>query len=107
MRDNDKPFILTRYGRWTFKIAPRDTRGWRQTLVWMALLAPITGGFFWFISREPEGATFHIGLALYVLAMVAWGAGGTMWMKARAEVVDIDELLKLRREIDAKRRGGR
>lgn len=107
MRDEDKPFILTRYGRWSFKIAPRNAKGWRQTLIWMALLAPITCGFVWFVSNNPEGTAFHIGLALYVAAMTAWSAGGIMWMKPRAEVVDIEELLKLKREIDAKRRTGR
>lgn len=107
MRDEDKPFILTRYGRWSFKIAPRNGEGWRQTLIWMALLAPITGGFVWFVSHNPEGTAFHIALALYVAAMAAWSAGGTMWMKARADVVDIDELLKLKREAERKGRRGR
>ena len=107
MRDGDKPFILTRYGRWSFKIAPRNGEGWRQTLIWVAMLVPITGGFAWFVSDKPEGTAFHIALALYLAAMVAWSAGGTMWMKARADVVDIDELLKLKREADAKRRGRR
>lgn len=107
MRDEDKPFILTRYGRWSFKIAPRNGKGWRQTLVWMVLLAPITGGFAWFASGQPEGSTLHFGLALYLIAMVAWGTGGMMWMKARAEVVDLQELLKLKRELDRKKRGGR
>lgn len=107
MRDEDKPFILTRYGRWSFKIAPRNAMGWRQTLIWMALLAPTTGGFFWFASNTPEGPAFKFGLVVYLVAMAAWGTGGTMWMKARAEVVDIEELLKLKREVDAKRRGGR
>jgi len=107
MRDEDKPFILYRSGRWNFKIMPRGRDGWRQTLIWMALLAPITGGFFWFASNTPEGPAFKLGLVVYLVAMAAWGTGGTMWMKARAEVVDIEELLKLKREVDAKRRGGR
>jgi hypothetical protein len=29
------------------------------------------------------------------------------WMRARAEVVDVEELLKLKREQERKRRGGR
>lgn len=69
----------------------------------MALLAVLTGGFAWLVSEHPEGTAVHIALAVYVGAMVAWGAGGTMWMKARAEGVDIDELLKLKREAERQR----
>jgi hypothetical protein len=39
--------------------------------------------------------------------MLAWTVGGIWWMKARAEVVDLQELLKLKRELDRKKRGGR
>jgi hypothetical protein len=103
MREQDKPFILYRSGPWNFKIAPRNSEGWRQTVIWMALLAPITGGFVWFAEAEPKGAAFYLGLALYLVAMVAWGTGGMVWMRARAEVVDLQELLKLKREQDRKR----
>jgi hypothetical protein len=107
MRDEDKPLILYRSGPWSFKIAPRNGKGWRQSLVWMALLAPITGGFVWFAAAEPDGTAFIVGLALYLVAMAAWTIGGLWWMRARAEVVDLQELLKLKREQDRKRRRAR
>jgi hypothetical protein len=107
MRDEDKPFILYRSSAWSFKIVPRNGAGWRQTLIWMALFAPIAGLFIWFAANEPEGTLLYAGLALYLVATMIWGIGGTLWMKARAEVVDLDELLKLNREEERNRRGGR
>jgi Na+/melibiose symporter-like transporter len=105
MRDEDKPFILYRSGPWSFKIVPRNGEGWRQIIIWMALMAPITGLFVWFATGKPEGPMLYGGLALYLIAMMGWGIGGTMWMRARAEVVDLEELLKLKREADSTRDG--
>ena len=105
MRDEDKPFIMYRRGRFGFSIAPRNGEGQRQTLIWMTLLVPIVGLLFWFLSKDPGDTAFGIGLAAYIAAMLAWGIGGALWMRARAEVVDLEELLKLKREQDRKRRG--
>ena len=100
MRDEDKPFVLYRSGRWNFKIVPRNGRGWRQMIIWMAMMVPLTAGLVWFASDKPQGATLYVGLALYLAATLAWGIGGTLWMRARAEVIDVEELLALKRETE-------
>jgi hypothetical protein len=105
MREKDKPFVMYRRGPGSFSIAPRNGKGWRQMAIWQALLAPILGGFIWFMVDRPQGTSFYIGLALYLVAMAGWGIGGMLWMRARAEVVDLNELLKLKHERDRQRRG--
>lgn len=109
MRDEDKPFILYQSGHWNFRIVPRNGEGWRQIIIWIALMAPITGLFVWFAAQKPQGPMLYGGLAIYLIAMMAWGIGGTVWMRARAEVIDLEELLKLKRDAeratDANRRG--
>lgn len=105
VREQDKPFILYRSGKGSIKIVPRGSEGWRQTIIWMAMIVPITGLFIWFASEQPEGSRLYVGLALYLIATMAWGIGGIISMRARAEVVNLEELLKLKREHDRKRRG--
>ena len=107
MRDENRPFILYRSGPWSFKIVPRNGEGWRQTIIWMALMVPITGLFVWFATANPDGPIFYAGLAIYLIATTAWAIGGTLWMRARAEVVDLEELLKLKRKADSTRESGR
>ncbi len=107
MREEDKPFVMYRRGYGSFSIAPRNGKGVRQTGIWLALLAPIMGGFIWFMTGEPKGTSFHVGVAVFVAAIAGWSIGGMLWMRARAEVVDLQELLKLKREQERKQRGGR
>jgi hypothetical protein len=106
MRDEDKPFVLYRKGPMNFTIVPRGTKGWVQSIIWMALLVPLLLWFIDYIAKHSEGPAFTIGLALYLGGMLVWTVGGIWWMKARAEVVDLQELLKLKRELDRKKRGG-
>ena len=104
MRDEDKPFVLYRKGPMNFTIVPRGVRGWTQFGVWMALLVPLLLWFADYAAKHGEGPNFFIGLALYLGGMLIWTVGGIWWMKARAEVVDVNELLKLKREQDRKKR---
>jgi hypothetical protein len=104
MRDKDKPFILTRYGRVGFNIEPRGARGWRLMLTWLALPLPLIGGIAMFAHRWPASPAYGTALAVFSLAMAVWAIGGVMWMRARAEVVDVEELLKLKREAERKTR---
>jgi hypothetical protein len=104
MRDSDKPFVLIRAGRGGFTIEPRGARGWRLMLTWIAVSLLIGGAFALFASTDPEGSTFVVGLTLFVLALGGWTIGGIIWMRARAEVVDVHELLRLKREQERKGR---
>lgn len=104
MREQQKPFVLYRRGPMNFSIVPRGVAGWAQFGVWMLLLVPIT---VWFVihAEAHEGTPqLYIGLALFLGATAIWSLAMIWWMKARAEVVDLEELLKLKREADRKRR---
>ncbi len=100
MGGSDKPFLLYRTGIGGFKIVPRNAQGWRETILWMLLIAPIIGLFLWFGSSEPEGIRLYVGLGLFLVAMLIWGIGGAIWMRRRSEVIDLEELLALKRERD-------
>lgn len=104
MRDKEKPFILTRGPLGSFNITPRNAQGWRLMLGWIALSLPIMGAFALFSESQHSDRMFAAGLAGFLVAMGVWTIGGIMWMKARAEVVDIEKLLREKREMERKRR---
>ncbi len=104
MSDMNKPFLLYREGWGSFRIVPRGWAGWRMILVWMLFMVPIVGALIAFATTQPQGAWLYSGLALFVIAMAVWGIGGTVWMRRHSEVVDVEELLALKRERDAQRR---
>lgn len=103
MRDTRKPFVLTRHNRFLFNIAPRNLSGWLQMGVWMALLAPIVYGFHRYTESTPGGPD-ALALALFLLANVVWVAGGVWWMWQRAEVIDVQALLREQHDAERKRR---
>ncbi len=105
MREEDKPFILTKYRWGGFNIEPRNARGWRLTLTWLALPLPLIGGFALFTEKQPDNPAFAAVLAGFIIGMALWGIGGIIWMRARAEVVDVQVLLRLKREQERKQRG--
>ncbi len=108
MRDEDKPFIFYRTGKWSFKIAPRNAAGVRATLCWVLALAPIVGLFIWALSTAPNDGIMKLYIVIYGAAMLAWSFAMFRWTKARSEIVDFDELIRLKRELDRaeKRTGG-
>lgn len=98
MRDEDKPFVLYRRGAFNFTIVPRGVKGWVQFAIWMVLLAPPAIAFALYAEAHEGRPEFAIALALFLLATLVWGAGGMLWMKARAEVIDVDALLRQKRD---------
>ncbi|OBV10317.1 hypothetical protein [Erythrobacter dokdonensis] len=104
MRDEDKPFVLYRAGRWSFRIVPRNGEGWRIMAVWIALSTVPTGLFIWFATRHPEGPVHFAGLGVYLLTLLIWIIASVRWMKARAVEVDVSDPLALKREQDRQRR---
>jgi len=104
MRDENKPFILTKYSWGGFNIEPRNARGWRLMLTWLALPLPLIGGFAVFAEQRPDDPMFAAVLVGFIVAMALWAIGGIIWMRARAEVVDVEQLLKLKRDQERKRR---
>lgn len=107
MRDEDKPFVLYRKGPMNFTIVPRGARGWLQFSAWMALLVPMMIVFTVFAKANEGTPAFFVGLALFVGATLVWSLAMILWMRARAEVVDVNALLKLKREEDRNRQRGR
>jgi hypothetical protein len=100
MNNRDKPFIMYREGWGNVRIVPRGAAGWRETIVWLLMVVPIIGGFIGFALTDPKGVPLYIGLGLFAVAMGMWGIGGMVWMRGRAEVVDLQELLELKRQRD-------
>ena len=107
MRDEEKPFICYKSGRWSFKIEPRNAEGWRATALWLLGLIPIVGSSMWITASRPGGMLLWLCVGLFAVAMLLWAVAMIRWMKARSEIIDIDDLLQIKRERDAtnKRKG--
>jgi Flp pilus assembly protein TadB len=100
MREEDKPFVCYQRGRWSFKIAPRNAAGVRASIVWMLALAPIIGLFVWAMNVAQSSTHIVTYTALYLAAMLVWAVSMIRWMKARSEIVDLEELMQIKRERD-------
>ena len=108
MRDEDKPFVCYKHGGWSMKIVPRNAAGWRATALWTLGLLPTIGLFTAFLATEPGLAWEIAAVAILLLATLVWVVAMIRWMKARSEVVDMEDLLRLKREADRQRaRDGR
>jgi hypothetical protein len=107
MREQDKPFVLYRRGPWNFTIMPRGKAGWMQFAAWMAVFAVPTVVFAIYAERLEGRPEFWAAVALYLVGTLVWSRASIRWMKARAEVVDVEALLKLKSDEERKRRGGR
>lgn len=102
MAESDKPFICYKAGL-KMSIQPRNRAGWIYTALWTVSMGPLIGGFVWLMSAEPTGAREIAYATGFVLVMLLWVIAMTIWMKNRSEVVDMDEMLKLKREVDARK----
>lgn len=105
MRDEDKPFICYQQGRWNMKIVPRNAAGWWAFVLWMVGFFAMAGLFVLFMNGEPTKGTMIAMLILYVVATTAWAIAMIRWMKARSEIIDMEDLLALKRERDRQRSG--
>ena len=102
MRDEDKPFICYKSG-WSMKIVPRNAAGWWRLFAWLGTLAPLVGAYIWWMSREHSPERVGLVTVAYGAALVGWSIAMIVWMKARSEIVDMNELLDLKRERDRAR----
>lgn len=108
MRDEDKPFVYYKSGSGV-KISPRNAAGWRAFAVWMGAFFGATGAFVWATAVADaagwDDSKIHLLLTLPFLFVTAiWALAMFRYMKARSEIVDMDSLLKLKREQDAKKK---
>jgi hypothetical protein len=100
VRDEDKPFICYRQGRWGMKIVPRNAAGWRAVIIWVFALMVISVPFVFAMGKQPTGILSLVSLLLYAVAISIWSFALVRWTKQRSEIVDLDELLKIKRERD-------
>lgn len=107
MAESDKPFVCIK-GRWSIKIQPRGAEGWKFTALWFLPFLIIMAIFLLAMRAHPSPAQAATYTTLHLVAVGIWVWRMIVWMKARSEVIDIDELLELKRQQDeANRRKGR
>lgn len=104
MRDEEKPFVYYKSGSGV-KISPRNAAGWRAFAVWMFALFCATGVFVWttIVADEAGWDDRNILLFLtlpFLLVTGVWALVMIRYMKARSEIVDLDSLLQIKRDID-------
>ena len=104
MRDDEKPFVYYKSGSGV-KISPRNAAGWRAFAVWMLALFCATGAFVW-VSIVADEAGWNDRIILlfltlpFLLVTGVWALVMFRYMKARSEIVDVDSLLQIKRDID-------
>ncbi|WP_143738160.1 hypothetical protein [Erythrobacter donghaensis] len=104
MRDADKPFVMYRRSRYNFNIVPRGAKGWVQLGIWLVLLAPPTIAFETYADALEGTREFYIALGLYLLTVLVWSLALIRWTMARAEVIDIEKLLRDQRKSAGRQR---
>ena len=104
MRDQDKPFICYRNGKWAIRIQPRNAAGWKAMALWLLTMVPGVALFAMVMAREPSKSATTATVILYLLFMVLWAALGIRWMLARSEIIDVEALLAIKRKQDADKR---
>ena len=106
MRGRDKPFVMYRRGPANFIIVPRGMLGWSQFAVWLALLGALV---VWiadqFLLNSSNGQFFEV-VTLLAIGVFIWFVAGLWWMIARAEIVEVAELMRDRQRERRKRRRG-
>lgn len=106
MREEDKPFICYRKGRWSLHFVPRNRFGWMALAGWVVALLVITLALIWaVVSQLGEGPTASITLLIGIsLIAIGWTIAMIRWMLPRSEIINLDELTAAKREQDRARR---
>lgn len=107
MRDEDKPFVCYRSGWWYMKIVPRGVAGWKAMALWLLAMVPAIALFAMVMKREPSTGAAIAAILVYALFMILWGVAMIRWMLARSEIVDMRELMAIKRRQDAEKRRNR
>lgn len=92
MRDEDKPFICYRRGRWHMQFKPRNGEGWRLLGMWMLPFALLTTGHLALVATMPQAETL-IGwtTAVFVVLALILALAMIRWMLDRSEVIWLDK----------------
>jgi hypothetical protein len=104
MREEDKPFVCYK-SKWSMKIVPRNAEGWRYLFYWMVPFFAIIAVNMWVSAAlEANGAddqkivTFVA--PVFLILITIWTVALIRWTKNRSEIIDMDELIALKRELD-------
>jgi hypothetical protein len=104
MREEDKPFICYK-SKWSVKIMPRNAAGWRYTLYWMLPFFAMVAGTIWISTILESNGTDEqkivaVVVTSFVVLSTAWAVALIRWTRNRSEIIDMDELVALKRELD-------
>jgi ABC-type Na+ efflux pump permease subunit len=102
MSDEAPRFVTVRHGL-QMKITPANRAGWIAFVFWMLAQVPFLLVFVWIMTEIDSPIYQGAAIAGYIVAIVIWFVAMLRWMKARSEVIDVEELLAIKRERD--RRG--
>ena len=92
MRDEDKPFVCRRRGRWQFNIMPRNAEGWRLFAMWMVPLVLLTVAHVTFTARFEDNETLVGWVTVgFVFLVAVWALAMIRWMLDRSEVIWLDK----------------
>jgi hypothetical protein len=105
MRDEDKPFVCYRQNKWIFQITPRSAKGWRGFGMWLVPYLAATGMVVAIVAvMDKKGASATaINLIVtvpFLIGTVMWSVFMIRWMLARSEIIDTNEVMKIKREQD-------
>ncbi len=84
---------------------PRNAAGWRYTLYWMLPFLAMVAGTLWTSAvLESNGIDEKkivvIVLTSFVVLTTIWTVALIRWTKNRSEIIDMDELVALKRDLD-------
>ncbi|WP_309623776.1 hypothetical protein [Novosphingobium sp.] len=104
MADEAKLFTCVKSGL-NIRINPRSAAGWRALGLWMAGFFAMLGLFLTGMATA-ERPQLQAGFtALFLLATAIWAVTMIRWMMARSEMINVKELLALKRQLDRNKRG--
>ena len=104
MRDEDKPFICYK-SKWNMKIIPRNAAGWRYMLYWMLPFFAMVVGTIWVsaildANGMDDQKVVGIVVPVFLILTTIWAIALIRWTKSRSEIIDMDELVALKHELD-------
>ena len=104
MPEREKPFVYYKSGSGV-NIIPRNAAGWRAFGVWIVAMLCASGVFVWasVVADEAGWDDRKILLFLvlpFLVATLAWGLAMFRYMKARSEIIDVDNLLQIKRDTE-------
>lgn len=108
MREEDKPYICYK-SKWSLNIVPRNAAGWRYLLYWMLPFFALIAVNIWVSAAlDANGMNDQkivtIVVPIFLILTTIWTIALIRWTKNRSEIIDMDELVALKRDRDRNKR---